>query len=147
MILEMPSLRIHALAPQQVAQAYALVRLVASDLSLDAWCHFANTRISPDEPPSGGIHTVQDVLGNILGFASYTTNSSLHDGRIVTVDNLAALLGAMESVAASHRCSVIQFQLESSSSAVLDRQTRWLLQAAGHSERYVLFSKLLKRAD
>ena len=161
MILEMPSLRIHALAPQQVAQAYALVRLVASDLSLDAWCHFANTRISPNEPPSGGIHTVQDVLGNILGFASYTTNSSLHDGRILTVDNLAvvgtierqrdsvllALLGAMESVAASHRCGVIQFQLESSSSAVLDRQTRWLLQAAGHSERYVLFSKLLKRAD
>lgn len=157
----MPSLRIHALTPEQVAQAYALVRLVVSDLSLDAWCNFACQRISQVEPQWGGIHTVQDPQRNILGVASYTTDAGLHDVWTLTVDNLVlvgtterqrrsvllALLGAMESVAANHCCGAIQFRLEISGSAVLDQHTRWLLQTAGHSERYVLFSKALETTE
>ena len=161
MIIDMPSLRIHALTPAQVVQAYALVRLVATDLSLEAWRDFACQRISLAERQAGGIHTVQDPQGNIIGFASYSTDASLQDGRTLTVDNLVAvgtierqrdsvlltLLGTIEEIAANHGCRTIQFRHEVSDSAILDEHTRWLLQAAGHSERYVLFSKALRTAN
>jgi hypothetical protein len=160
-IRKMPSLRIHALTPDQVPQAYPLVRLVASDLSLDAWRNFACQRISQIESQLGGIHTVQDTQGNILGFASYATDISLHDGRILTVDNLVvvgtierqrdfvllALLGALERIATKHCCETMQFRLEAAGSTFLDQHIRVLLETAGHRERYVLFSKMLETAD
>ena len=155
---DMSRLRICELTPDQVVQAYALVRLVASDLSLDVWRRFARQRLSRVETQVGGIHAVQDQRGNILGLASYTADASLEDVRTLTVDNLVivgttgrqresvllALLGATEAVAANHGCGAIQFRLEASGSANLDQQARWLLQAAGHSERYVLLSKMLQ---
>ena len=157
----MPSLRVRALSPAQVVQAYALVRLVASDLSLDAWRDFACQRLSRAERQAGGIHTVQDSRGSIVGFASYSTDDSLQEGRILTVDNLVAvgtierqrdsvllaLLGALESIATNHRCGAIQFRLEAAGSTFLDQQIRLLLQTSGHRERYVLFTKALEIDD
>ncbi len=161
MILEMPSLRIDSLTPAQIVQAYALVRLVTTDLSLDAWCDFASQRLSRAERQAGGIHTVQDREGSIIGFASYSTDASLQDGRILTVDNLVAvgtierqrdsvllaLLGALESVATTHRCRTIEFRLSAAGSNLLDQHLRLLLKTAGHCKRYVVFSKLLEAAN
>ena len=157
----MKSLRIHPLAPAQVAQAYALVRLVASGLSLESWCDFASQRITHTAARHGGIHTVQDRHGRILGFASYTADVSLDDGRCLTVDKLVvvgtierqreavlfALLRALEMVAAGHRCGTIHFRLDAACATFLDRHTRALLENAGHHERYVLLSKELGSTD
>lgn len=154
---DMPSLRLQPLTPEKVARAYALVQLVASDVSLEAWRKFAHRRLSRAPTSSSGIHTVQDRQGNILGLASYTADDGLNDVRTFTVDHLvvvatterqrdavlSALLGAMETIAANHRCGAIQFQLEATGSAILDQHARWLLEAAGHSERYVLLAKML----
>lgn len=154
----MAKLTICELAPDQVVQAYALVRLVTTDLPLDVWRTFAGQRLSRVETAFGGIRTIQDSRGNILGLASYTTDASLQGARTLTVDNLVivgtterqrtsllrTLLEAMEAVAADHDCGTIQFRLEASDTTILDQQARWLLQDAGHSERYVLFSKPLE---
>lgn len=157
----MPSHRIQPLTPDRVLQAYALVRLVASHLPLEAWRTFACQRLAPSQRTFGGIHVVQDQLGSILGLASYTTDASLQDVHTLTVDNLVVvgtcdrqresvlltLLGAMESIAASHHCDAIQVRLEVSGSQVLDQNAHRLLLAAGHRLRYALFSKALETRD
>lgn len=157
----MKSLSIHPLVPAQVDQAYALVRLAASELSLERWCDFAAQRMTHAATRCGGIHTVQDRQGKILGFASYTMDASLDDGRCLTVDNLMvvgtfdrqreavllALLRALEKVAAGDCCGAIHFRLEATSATLLDRHVRALLENAGHRERYVMLSKELGRTD
>lgn len=154
----MLSLRLEPLTPEKVARAYALVQLVASNVSLAAWRKFAHRRISSMKPPIGGIHTVQDRRGNILGLASYAAADDLNDVRTLTVDHLvvigtterqgdavlSALLDAMETIAVSYGCGAIQVKLAASGSATIDQHARWLLETAGHSERYVLLAKALE---
>ena len=154
----MLSLRLEPLTPEKIARAYALVQLVAADVSLAAWRKFAGQRISGMSPSLSGIHTVQDRRGNILGLASYAAADDLNDVRTLTVDHLvvigtterqgdavlSALLSAMETIAISCGCGTIQFKLAASGSATLDHHARWLLETAGHSERYVLLAKALE---
>jgi hypothetical protein len=153
----MPSLKLEPLNPEKIARAYALVQLVASDVSLAAWLKFAHQRISGINPLLGGIHTAQDRRGNILGLASYVAADDLNDVRTLTVDHLvvvattgrqedavlSALLNALETIAVNCGCGAIQFKLAASGSAILDQHARWLLETAGHSERYVLLAKAL----
>ncbi|MDX1422819.1 MAG: hypothetical protein R3322_06750 [Kiloniellales bacterium] len=154
----MLGLRLQALTPQKVAQAYSLIQLVAADVSPAAWRKFAHRRISRTQRSSGGIHTVQNGKGIILGLASYRADVALNSEPVFTVDHLvvvatterqrnavlSVLLDAMEDIAASRDYGLIQFRLEASESALLHRYARWLLQAAGHSEKYVLLSKALE---
>lgn len=158
MTYAMLGLRLQPLTPQKVAQAYSLIQLVATGVSPAAWRKFAHRRISRSQRSSGGIYTVQNGHGIILGLASYRAEDGLNSEPIFTVDHivvvatterqrnavLSALLGAMEHIAKSHDYGLIQFRLEASESALLHRYARWLLQAAGHSEKYVLLSKALE---
>ncbi len=153
----MPGLRLLPLTPQKVAQAYALIQLVAPDVSLAAWRKFARQRMSGACASSGGVHTIQNAHGTILGLASYCADDGWNNVRTFTVDHLvvvatterqqdavlSALLDALETIAVNYGCSAIQFKLAASGSAILDRHARWLLEAAGHSERYVLLAKAL----
>lgn len=146
----MSSLRLRPLTPDKVVQAFVLVQLVTSDVSRVAWSDFAEERISQTWSPLGGILTVQDPHGIMVGLASYTVENGFDDVLVVTVDHLlvipiidqqrdavlSALLGAMTS--ASHRCSTVQFQLGTSGSAILDQHAHRLLEATGTGEKYVL---------
>jgi hypothetical protein len=140
-------LRLQRLTPDKVAQAFTLVELVVPDISRGTWRKFARGRISQASSLSGGILTVQDSQGIIVGLASYIIEKDVNVGQILRIDQLvsvaiiaqqrnlvmATLLDAMEDIATNHRCSAIRFRLGPFGPAIRDREAHRLLETFGFS--------------
>lgn len=146
---DIPQLEVRPLTLDRIARSYALLQVVASDISLVAWRNFAQRRIDRTPSPLAGIHTVQDRKGNILGLISYTSDETSDDFRILTVDHLvvaaiveqqknsvlSALVNAMVHGVARQRRGAMRIRLGSSGSASLDQHAYWLLSVAGHGQK------------
>lgn len=142
-------LRLQRLTSDKVGQAFVLVELVAPDISRGAWSRFAQGRISQASSLSGGILTVQDSQGIIVGLASYIIDKDVNDGQILKIDQfvsiaiiaqqtnavMATLFDAMEDIAIKHRCSAVRFRLGCFGSAILDQHAHRLLETSGLSHR------------
>jgi GNAT superfamily N-acetyltransferase len=103
-------------------EAYALARLAAMNLSLDAWRGFVEERSAPSAV-EGGVLAIQNRLGIIQGLCSYRFESGLGLGRICSADNLiamdlmdsaavaAALLQALEDLARRRGAAAMRLNL------------------------------------
>ena len=110
------------LEPSSADSAYALARLSASGLGLDAWRRFvASSAGTPGV--EGGVLAIQNRSGVIQGLCSYRFEESLGRGKVCTADNLialdlldnacvaAALLQALEDLARRGGASALRLEL------------------------------------
>ena len=82
----MPQFSLAPLKPEQVAEAYPLVRMALPQLELDAWQGYAAAVASA----GGGVLTLLAPNGAIHALAAYRTVPSLHHGRALVVDLFVA---------------------------------------------------------
>lgn len=168
------------LGRRQIDQAFPLVRVLDPDVGVDRWRAFAAAVVTggtledgapfslftplPEEiqndsdatPGLTGIMTIQDDQGYIHGLFSYFVKQDLHQGRVLSADNVivldmvdtaaaaAALLRAMDRTARALDCAAIHTYLPESDTAQPDYcatitqycreaghrlETRWLCEA------------------
>lgn len=139
------SFSIHRLAPDRIFLAYPLVRSALPEVSLEGWTAFAGHLVTDQEAESdGGILTVENESGVIIGLVSYQCREDLELGKVLVVDRLLAyelldrrgvaelIVEALDAEADRLGCRAIQTCLP-----VVDGEQRpaWLvalLQGQGH---------------
>ena len=95
------------LATEKVEQAWPLVREIATGISLESWCAFAQAMLSPPNPEHDrrGILAVQRKR-TIRGLVTYETIVDLIHGRMLFLRNAVVMdLALRESIAASLHAS------------------------------------------
>ncbi len=78
------------LAPEQIDQAFPLVRLLAPTLSLEHWRRYARAMMQPPTATGGcgGIIVLADAAGYLFGLFSYVSRLDLLHGPTLQVDDL-----------------------------------------------------------
>jgi len=111
------------LAPKQILQALPLARLVDANLSEEQWIDYAETLTDQATNGHCGIMTVQSKTGTIYGLSAYRLKNDLRSGRVLEIENFAAmdlrggrsaaaaLLRALERLARKHDCSCVSINL------------------------------------
>lgn len=130
----------HPLRPEQIPQAYPVVRQIMEDLTLPGWIEYAHAvlaRPSGDRTGSGII--VAETLNNrIRGLFVYKVEPSLDHGRVLTIQHFILpglgratvaemLYGAIRVLAERNACNSIHIEVPP--------QTKWELdffQKQGH---------------
>jgi hypothetical protein len=153
----MRRLEVRSLTDQAIAQAFPLLQLTLPDLTLDDWTKFAVENIAGSKTTEGGILTVVDERGFILGLLDYTIDRELDHGRTLMVKNFVALdfldtsrkdiatvlIQAMEKLAGHHGCSAIHTLVHQSDTAPRQAWITDLLEAHGHKPKRVNLCKSL----
>jgi hypothetical protein len=153
----MRRLKVRSLTDQAIAQAFPLVQLTLPDLTLDDWTKFAVDNITGSKTTEGGILTVVDERGFILGLLDYTIDRDLAHGRTLMVKNFVALdfldtsrkdiatvlIQAMEKLAGQHGCSAIHTLVHQSDTAPQQAWITDLLEAHGHKPKRINLCKSL----
>jgi hypothetical protein len=118
-------LKVTALDPGRIDQAYPLARLAVHDLTLDGWRRFAAgaTIAAPANVPRLGILAATNNRGYIQGLAIYRVEPDLRYGASLTIEHFVALdlidsgvvanqlVEALESEARRQGCQIIQTHL------------------------------------
>jgi hypothetical protein len=107
------------LEPQQLLQAYPVVRAAAPDLALSEWLAFARRHVGRGAAQERGIVTVQNTRRYILGLFTFRVVGDLCIKRVLQVENVIALgvgeptpvvealIRAAESVARERQCAAV----------------------------------------
>ncbi|MEX2630837.1 MAG: GNAT family N-acetyltransferase [Tistlia sp.] len=151
----MRNFSIQPLTPDRVFLAYPLVRSALAEVTLAGWTAFAGALLCDEGPrPEGGILTVANESGVIVGLVAYRGRADLVEGKVLDVERLLAfelldrqgvaglIAEALEAEAARLGCRAIHTCLP-----VVEGEQRpgWLvalLQARGH---HVASMSLCKR--
>ena len=157
----MRRLEVRSLIGQAIAQAYPLLQLTLPDLTLEEWTRFAGHHLAGSETAEGGILTVVDERGFILGLLDYTLDRELSHGRTLMVKTFVALdfldtsrkdvatvlILAMEKLADQRGCSAIHTLVHQSDTEPRQAWIMDLLQIHGHKPKRVNLSKTLPAAE
>ncbi len=153
----MRRLEIRSLTDQAIAQAFPLLQLTLPDLTLEDWTEFAIHHMAGSRTTEGGILTVVDERGYILGLLDFTIDRELAHGRTLTVKNLVALdfldtskkdiatalIEAMEKLADERGCSAIHTLVQQSDTEPRQSWIMDLLETHGHKPKRVNLCKSL----
>jgi hypothetical protein len=117
----MPQFSLAPLKPEQVAQAYPLVRMALPQLELGEWHNYAAAMASS----GGGVLTLLAPSGAIHALAAYRAVPNLHHGRALIVELFvafelsrkaparAALVDGLHLLAEGLGCQAVLFTAES----------------------------------
>jgi hypothetical protein len=153
----MRRLEVRSLTGQAIAQAYPLLQLTLPDLTLADWTKFAGHHLAGSKSTEGGILTVVDERGFILGLLDYTIDRELLHGRTLMVKNFVALdfldtsrkdiakvlIQAMEKLADQRGCSAIHTLVQQSDTEPPQTWIMELLESHGHKPKRVNLCKTL----
>jgi hypothetical protein len=153
----MRRLEVRSLTDQAIAQAYPLLQLTLPDLTLEDWTKFAVQQLAGSKTTEGGILTVVDERGFILGLLDYTIDRELSHGRTLVVKNFVALdfldttkkdiatvlIQAMEKLAGHRGCSAIHTLVHQSDTEPRKAWIMDLLETHGHKPQRVNLCKSL----
>jgi hypothetical protein len=115
----MRELRLVPLQNDRIHQAYPLIQAVRPGLSLEQWAAYAARVLRDAEADNGGIATLQDATGLMVGLFVYHVASEPDHGRTLMVEDFVALdiiaphavaehlAQAMESIARQLRCRAV----------------------------------------
>jgi len=151
-------MKTQSLKLEKVDQAYGLVRLVAPQVSLEAWRDFARGLISPSEAPESGVLTVEDARGYILGLVGYVVDHDLEYGETLMAKNLIALDGtssrkreiafalikAIEDLARDKRCGAIRTIVHEPEAALRDA---WIIEVLKYNGHHTEARRFIKAVD
>lgn len=117
----MPQFSLAPLKPDQLDQAFALVRMALPSLSLAEWRNYATAMAGS----GGGVLTLVAPSGSIHALAAYRATPSLHHGRALAVELFvafelsrkaparAALCEGLHSLAQGLGCRAVLFSADS----------------------------------
>jgi hypothetical protein len=115
-----PQFYADALCPGQAAVAYPLVRVIAPEVSLEAWLDYVDRRCR-----EGGLMGLFDENDALIGLFSWRFGERLRHGRVLALDDFvtfelsqaapgrAALMGAAEDLARSLGCTGLEVRVGS----------------------------------
>ncbi len=140
------------LAPGQIAQAYALIQVAESSISLKQWRDFVDSVTCPAKKaaPNRGIMTLRDEEGYIFGLFTYFVRPDLRHGRVLVVDNFLAmtlldrkglaeaLLSSIARIGEEHGCHAINMDIARKHTWISDYLTN-----TGHEVEKLRFCKIL----
>lgn len=144
------ALSVARLRPEQILQAFALVRTVMPDLPLGRWRRVARALASPGEPARCGIMAAQCPAGYLRGLFVYRVQPALRYRRLLDVEHIIALdiidegpvadalIHSLETLTAELGCDAVRTTLQPGGRRVLAG-----LHAAGHRVEAMVLSKVL----
>jgi len=151
-------MKTQALSSKKIDQAYGLVQLVASQITLEAWRDFARSLVSPSEAPESGILTAEDESGYIMGLVGYVIDHDLEHGETLMAKNFIALNGmekrkkevafalinAMEELARDKRCGAIRTIVHEPEAALRDT---WIIEVLKHAGHHTEARRFIKAVE
>ncbi len=114
---------VRPLTASQIRQAFPLIRLMASHLTLESWVRFAEALCRRQSGGAGGIVSAQGEDGYIYGLFCYSVVPAPQLGRTFVVEHFVALdlfdgsavirtlIDAIERIAHDHRCAQVHLTL------------------------------------
>lgn len=150
-------LRTRPLTAERIAQAFPLVQMSLPQVTLDAWCDFAEALVFRPNGAAAGIIVVLDERDTIAGLCSYRVDHDLVHERLLSAEHFLAfdlldrravahaLADGLEGLARQHQCTAIHTQLPRRGDADPDRGGGLLdvLSTLGHRVEYIGMCKLL----
>ena len=136
-------LSVASLSPVDVDPAFALIRALHSDLTLDHWRSFATHSNERVWPRHSGMVGIRNERGYLCGLFVYHVEPSLKFGRAFVVDVLAALdiidvepvmrmiLATTRSTASQLQCGITQIRLSKQQAALAHYLTSGGFQSDG----------------
>ncbi len=113
------------LGDDQALQAYPLVQSASPRLTLDQWLGYVRdlARDTRDDPPAGGVMSVQNRDGYIYGIYCHAVENDIQHGKVLKVSNFVAanlydstsvmdgLIGSMATIARDRGCTAVHVDL------------------------------------
>ena len=155
--LAVRQLRTRPLTAERIAQAFPLVQTSLLQVTLDAWCDFAEALVFRPNGAAAGIIVVPGERDTIAGLSGYRVDHDLVHGRLLSVEHFLAfdlldrravahaLAAGLEGLARQHRCTAIHTQLPRRGDADPERGGGLLdvLSTRGHRIESIGMCKLL----
>jgi hypothetical protein len=150
-------LRTRPLTAERIAQAFPLVQTSLPQVTLDAWCEFAEALVLRRNGAGAGIIVVLGERDYIAGLCSYRVDHDLIHGRLLSAEHFLAfdlldpravahaLAEGLEALARAHQCTAIHTQLPRMGDADPDRRggLMHVLSTRGHRVESIGMCKLL----
>ena len=112
-------LNVSLLLPEEVDQAFPLIRTICPDADLDAWRSFANQRLAQGSSNGNGILIVRNEQNCIVAVAAFLLSHDLLHGPVLLADHFGALdivdqgnvaralEAGLEKIARRHSCTAV----------------------------------------
>ena len=151
----MRSLETRPLTPERIAQAFPLIQTAYPVVSLEDWRDFATPLASAQGPADGGIITVVNEQGYIVGLCCYLDTQDLRHGAVLLANHflildlfdqqavVRALADALESLARERRCTAIHTSVPETGVKRADDWLVRILRSRGHRVESLRMCKLL----
>ncbi len=117
-------LKVQALGPKHIAQAYPLIQAILPEVPLEAWLAFARAMIRQRSQAQSGLLGVVSEQGYITGLSTYRVAHDLVHGRSLVADHFVAmdlfdrkavvntLAEAIEALARERLCGAVHTTLQ-----------------------------------
>ncbi|HEY5598937.1 MAG TPA: hypothetical protein VIK47_09050 [Kiloniellales bacterium] len=154
----MRDLKVQALGPNHIAQAYPLIQATLPEVPLEAWLAFARAIVGQRSQPHSGLLGVVSEQGYITGLSSYRVAYDLVHGRSLVADHFVAmdlfdrksvvhtLANAIEALARERQCGAVHTSLQDSRNQSGRQSTAATLADRGHHVESVCLCKILTPA-
>ncbi len=151
----MRSLETRPLTPERVAQAFPLIQIAFPAVNLEDWRAFALPPASAQNHTDGGIITVVNEQGYIVGLCCYRVAQDFQHGNVLMAEHFLtldlfdqkavvhALADAAESLARERRCTAIHTSLPETDVKGADAWLVRILRDRGHRFESLRMCKLL----
>ena len=114
---------VRSVTASQIRQAFPLIRLMESHLTLESWVRYAEALCRRQSGGTGGIVSAQGEDGYIYGLFCYSVAPASQPSRTLAVEHfvaldlfdgsavIRALIDAIERIAHDHHCAQVQLAL------------------------------------